>query len=252
MLRLTRTAIGLLTAQYRSVLRKCWAINVGLFILGTASITTVLSNEALGSIQDNTLLDQGTNGTVYLRNGYGNIGSGLYLDSAIHYLPLSAFAFAQSNDDYHFLYHTSGGASDTPYNITAFLLGGVINLDTAVYNVAASLNNYYRNEDLGSRQVIDFARYFKIGKFGENAQFLNNKSTIFEALATKVPAAELRCKIVNETSKKFAEMPHNSPAGEGTLSAFHRKAESVMDNLSKCRAANDNFIKDATTFLRAI
>ena len=56
-----------------------------------------------------------------------------------------------------------------------------------------------------------------------------------------MPAAELRCKIVNETSKKFAEMPHNSPAGEGTLSAFHRKAESVMDNLSKCRAANDNF-----------
>ena len=33
MLRLTRTAIGLLTAQYRSVLRKCWAINVGVFSL---------------------------------------------------------------------------------------------------------------------------------------------------------------------------------------------------------------------------
>ena len=31
MLRLTRTAIGLLTAQYRSVLKKCWAINVGVF-----------------------------------------------------------------------------------------------------------------------------------------------------------------------------------------------------------------------------
>ena len=31
MLKLTRTAIGLLTAQYRSVLRKCWAINVGIF-----------------------------------------------------------------------------------------------------------------------------------------------------------------------------------------------------------------------------
>ncbi|MBR1601459.1 MAG: hypothetical protein IJ677_07765, partial [Alphaproteobacteria bacterium] len=31
MLRLTRTGLGLLTAQYRSVLRKCWAINVGIF-----------------------------------------------------------------------------------------------------------------------------------------------------------------------------------------------------------------------------
>ena len=30
-MRLTRTAIGLLTRQYRSVLRKCWMINVGLW-----------------------------------------------------------------------------------------------------------------------------------------------------------------------------------------------------------------------------
>ena len=38
MLRLTRTAIGLLTAQYRSVLRKCWAINVGIFgLMGKAA-----------------------------------------------------------------------------------------------------------------------------------------------------------------------------------------------------------------------
>ncbi len=34
----TRTAIGLLTAQYRSVLKKCWLINVGLFALGAAAI----------------------------------------------------------------------------------------------------------------------------------------------------------------------------------------------------------------------
>ena len=31
MLRLTRTGLGLLTRQYRSVLRKCWLINVGLW-----------------------------------------------------------------------------------------------------------------------------------------------------------------------------------------------------------------------------
>ena len=38
MLRLTRTAIGLLTAQYRSVLKKCWAINVGVFgLMGKAA-----------------------------------------------------------------------------------------------------------------------------------------------------------------------------------------------------------------------
>ena len=38
MLRLTRTAVGLLTAQYRSVLKKCWAINVGVFgLMGKAA-----------------------------------------------------------------------------------------------------------------------------------------------------------------------------------------------------------------------
>ena len=31
MLKLTRTGIGLLTRQYRSVLHKCWLINVGLW-----------------------------------------------------------------------------------------------------------------------------------------------------------------------------------------------------------------------------
>ena len=31
MLRLTRTGLGLLTRQYRSVLKKCWLINVGLW-----------------------------------------------------------------------------------------------------------------------------------------------------------------------------------------------------------------------------
>ncbi len=35
MLKLTKTGIGLLTRQYRSVLRKCWMINVGVFALAT-------------------------------------------------------------------------------------------------------------------------------------------------------------------------------------------------------------------------
>ena len=38
MLKLTKTGIGLLTRQYRSVLHKCFLINVGLFALGAASV----------------------------------------------------------------------------------------------------------------------------------------------------------------------------------------------------------------------
>ena len=40
----TRTALGLLTRQYRSVLKKCWLINVGLFALGAAGV--MVPNEA--------------------------------------------------------------------------------------------------------------------------------------------------------------------------------------------------------------
>ena len=46
MLRLTRTAIGLLTAQYRSVLKKCWAINVGVFSLMGKAAASVAKGAA--------------------------------------------------------------------------------------------------------------------------------------------------------------------------------------------------------------
>ena len=42
----TRTALGLLTRQYRSVLRKCWLINVGLFALGAAGVMVPNETEA--------------------------------------------------------------------------------------------------------------------------------------------------------------------------------------------------------------
>ena len=75
MLRLTRTAIGLLTAQYRSVLRKCWAINVGIFALGAVAATTVLPSEAeaksgSGDILGGALVNTGTLANVSSYSGY--------------------------------------------------------------------------------------------------------------------------------------------------------------------------------------
>ena len=45
MLKLTKTGIGLLTRQYRSVLKKCWAINVGLFTLSAVFLPRDASAE---------------------------------------------------------------------------------------------------------------------------------------------------------------------------------------------------------------
>ena len=63
-MRLTRTAIGLLTAQYRSVLKKCFLINVGLYALlapaaslttATAVAVTAMPKTAEASIVDNIM-----------------------------------------------------------------------------------------------------------------------------------------------------------------------------------------------------
>ena len=45
MLKLTKTGIGLLTRQYRSVLKKCWLLNIGLFALSAVFLPRDASAE---------------------------------------------------------------------------------------------------------------------------------------------------------------------------------------------------------------
>ena len=78
-MRLTRTAIGLLTAQYRSVLRKCFLINVGLYALlaPAASLTTAtaVAVTAMPKTAEAALINVGPTETVddldgtYTNNG---------------------------------------------------------------------------------------------------------------------------------------------------------------------------------------
>ena len=96
MLKLTKTGIGLLTRQYRSVLKKCWAINVGIFALGAAIFPTtveayepswsIFSNEGsgvnwgvFGENQENYLLNYQLNSDHY--NGdHGSIAFAISTD----------------------------------------------------------------------------------------------------------------------------------------------------------------------------
>ncbi|MBO6290410.1 MAG: hypothetical protein J6N45_08850, partial [Alphaproteobacteria bacterium] len=73
MLRLTRTAIGLLTAQYRSVLHKCWMINVGLFVIGAAT-TLMSSTAAAGTIDEvfEKVVKNSSVGAHLLQGGYSS------------------------------------------------------------------------------------------------------------------------------------------------------------------------------------
>ena len=125
MLRLTRTAIGLLTAQYRSVLRKCWAINVGIFALG-AMATTILPSDAYAQYT----------------GGGGNTASGKY-SSAFGYsntasgMESSAFgSYSKARKDYSYAFGYNNEASER-YS-SAF---GFVNIASGVSSSAFGKNN---------------------------------------------------------------------------------------------------------------
>ncbi len=69
----SKSAIGLLTAQYRSVLKKCWMINVGLFALGGALLTATPA-EALDVYTTGAYTSSGTV-DVYHEGTSGNPGT---------------------------------------------------------------------------------------------------------------------------------------------------------------------------------
>ena len=70
MLKLTRTGIGLLTRQYRSVLHKCWLMNVGLFALGAATITAPASAQAEVAVLTSTLDKISAESMAYLSGSH--------------------------------------------------------------------------------------------------------------------------------------------------------------------------------------
>ena len=138
-----------------------------------------------------------------------------------------------------------------------------------------ALNNYYRNEDFGIEQVIDFARYFKSGKLvlksenlgvdltSESENLPSNLTSKIGGFATNHPlrlGAFAKCeKACSRPSERYiAALGKNrvfeniASTDAGTFLFVSQTRKNVLDSLSKCRAANDNFIKDATTFLRAI
>ena len=67
MLKLTKTGIGLLTRQYRSVLKKCWLINVGVFALSAVFLPRDASAENIPNYYKKS--------DTYSRNKIDNIQS---------------------------------------------------------------------------------------------------------------------------------------------------------------------------------
>ena len=145
MLKLTKTGIGLLTRQYRSVLKKCWAINVGLFALSAV----FLPRDASAGFG---LLDQEEIHGVGL-TGWGVLSQGGYNDYFEYRANSASFAMAEKSlgggdsqlsiqiDGY--FYQNEGNyrvldASDIISSVTSG--SGKVVTSGAVYS---ALNNYY-------------------------------------------------------------------------------------------------------------
>ena len=142
-----------------------------------------------------------------------------------------------------------------------FTVGTATNHTNRVYSTVADYvsNNYYRKEDLDGGQVIDFARYFKSGKFGENAQFLGvindnfatNLTSKIGGFATNHPprlGAFVKCeKACSRLSERYiAALGKNrafediASADAGTFLFVSKTHKNVLDSFSQT-IANDNF-----------
>ena len=150
MLKLTKTGIGLLTRQYRSVLRKCWMINVGLFALGAA----MMPNEAEADIDLSGILTrsysslwQNNTGTIY-----GNLTGQFELD----YYLRGGYATVR----------TAASAADA-YNAGAI---------TAYYDGDAGVYKYYTFDDLSDSDKAFYNLLTSYG--GEKTTFIHGDKII--------------------------------------------------------------------------
>ena len=72
----TRSAIGLLTRQYKAVLKKCFLINCGLFALGAVSVTPVYADQTYATL-NTAVTDSTTSNKTYTLEVDENVSANL-------------------------------------------------------------------------------------------------------------------------------------------------------------------------------
>ena len=357
MLKLTKTGIGLLTRQYRSVLKKCWLINLGVFA-ATAFLTTItpkivyaerdgnnterwsynnyyveirpssakidlFANNYLTSVDENNIVFFYNSVTLanYSWNGLWLYDSSSALKSTLQNAQLTINAAAKGSlDDPDgvrvmnadgsqgrvYLYNNSSGnghvltfdsngryggelystASEggivnlylsgvekTRLSATGFKLNGSDTMTGITHNTAVaanasstvaklvsestlarSLNNYYRKKDFGSRQVIDFARYFKSGRLALKSENLGVANEDFNQKTGGIVNNIANAFAVKAANATATMLPFGAPTVAGTTlngrRRFNVMIADFLQNAQFMAVANDNFA--ITTFLRAI
>ena len=155
MLKLTKTGMGLLTKQYRSVLRKCLLIN--LFLSSCIASNNIYANIILGSPESYSFIvnNDGTlTGMWGATDANGVYISGPYLTGTIHYLNLVRWGLGLRGNTNG--YNTLTGLDS--FRSEGFTFAAVIDLDSKLYDVENQLLNYYYTfRDDKTSEVIEFA-----------------------------------------------------------------------------------------------
>ena len=160
MLKLTKTGIGLLTKQYRSVLRKCILYNLGLFAT-TTLLTTMAPKISYSDAMYNIVF--GNNGAYYIDSSTGNLLSdnGAMTSAGSSYVIRSNGNYIKAYWDGVYHYDTGNSGEH---------LTGVSILEN-IYRLDVAFNYYYTFRVDDSNEVIEFTL------------FLNNEklSSVFDA-----------------------------------------------------------------------
>ena len=195
-MKLSKTGIGLLTNQYRSVLRKCALINAGLFFALAPSVAGASIQIKSG---DSYSIVQNEDGSLYFNWGSieaetGRSINGPYMDSPLYYINSDILELAGlrvAKNTMSNLYTLTNDYND-PVRSEAFTLASVINLDTAVHNIDTQVaantstiaahtavinaldNNYYRNIE------VSRAEKYKKSPLAERSECIQGSTDFFK------------------------------------------------------------------------
>ena len=258
MLKLTKTGVGLLTRQYRSVLKKCWAINVGLFAIMFSNI-----QHADASIE----LSLSNMGSVYLVN-YSDVGihnflttSDLsdYVKSGSLSSTLSSYATQAYVDEA--VASAGGGSSvtlDTTFDAestngaTSQAIANYLNNNYYRKNEKSGILNGVKEGEIGNEIGDNFSKFRAVnGDFAskngsfvlKNDNFASNNPSRLGAFAKCEKACSRPSERKGVTANSAFEFNRQNVASTdaGTTLNNRRQFKVVMDNLSQCHADNGDF-----------
>ena len=134
-------------------------LNLGLFIALSPLNTSA-------DVYNYQYLSDAGNGKVNFENGAyvgGVYYTGVLLNSAIHYLPVTYYGmgYGRSDGGWNYIYSTG----NTTIDVSAFNFASVVALDSKLYSVENQLYNYYYTFRVDERvEAIEFAEELRSDK----------------------------------------------------------------------------------------